>query len=386
MDFSGETVPVMAAEAERKGEQMRARRPRSRFGCHSCKRSKIKCDEAKPSCSSCRTKGRVCDYSLKLSWNPTSAKRNIGFQQKYNNYIAKLKQTEDNQIVQQTVSRPPSLYICSSNLSNATQKANNGLISINDQAWDRVMPQTITTSNIPQIELLASPDCPSSGNYSPLSLDLSFENATKAILQGRNLTNDNEFHNIQDYANENISSYLLNQQVPASAPPFVSNIPIPSYPTEITFSDLELLANGNMPTDIGAQSNSTTMPFISSINSTSGFKQKQQQQRHQQQEVLSREMHDMDLPQMYDTSASLLVPLLSESGYNATSVSDHSISADSNSSIFPSFEMLMDSQDFQFASNNAFEIGSDITFDHTIGNTGIKTIDTSLLQLNSIQN
>ena len=41
---------------------------RSRNGCHTCKRSKIKCDENKPTCSYCSKTKAICDYSLKLTW------------------------------------------------------------------------------------------------------------------------------------------------------------------------------------------------------------------------------------------------------------------------------------------------------------------------------
>ncbi|ODV87204.1 hypothetical protein CANARDRAFT_26627 [[Candida] arabinofermentans NRRL YB-2248] len=44
------------------------KRTRSRKGCHSCKKAKIKCDESKPSCMNCTKNNRECDYSLKLTW------------------------------------------------------------------------------------------------------------------------------------------------------------------------------------------------------------------------------------------------------------------------------------------------------------------------------
>lgn len=44
------------------------KRTRSRFGCHRCKRLKVKCDETKPSCSLCVKANAECDYSIKLTW------------------------------------------------------------------------------------------------------------------------------------------------------------------------------------------------------------------------------------------------------------------------------------------------------------------------------
>lgn len=44
------------------------KKSRSRTGCKSCKKSKIKCDEARPTCGNCQRCGKKCDYSLKLTW------------------------------------------------------------------------------------------------------------------------------------------------------------------------------------------------------------------------------------------------------------------------------------------------------------------------------
>lgn len=41
---------------------------RSRFGCHRCKKLKVKCSEDKPACASCIKVGEKCDYTLKLTW------------------------------------------------------------------------------------------------------------------------------------------------------------------------------------------------------------------------------------------------------------------------------------------------------------------------------
>ncbi|CDK26678.1 unnamed protein product [Kuraishia capsulata CBS 1993] len=44
------------------------KKTRSRFGCHVCKRAKIKCDEQKPHCGNCVKANKTCDYSVKLTW------------------------------------------------------------------------------------------------------------------------------------------------------------------------------------------------------------------------------------------------------------------------------------------------------------------------------
>lgn len=45
-----------------------AKRRRSRFGCHACKKAKIKCDEKRPICTNCLKFHRHCDYSIVLTW------------------------------------------------------------------------------------------------------------------------------------------------------------------------------------------------------------------------------------------------------------------------------------------------------------------------------
>lgn len=49
---------------------------RSRNGCHNCKRLKIKCNEAKPSCYYCIKTDTKCDYSMKLTWGGRPYKNN----------------------------------------------------------------------------------------------------------------------------------------------------------------------------------------------------------------------------------------------------------------------------------------------------------------------
>ncbi|KAH7128982.1 fungal-specific transcription factor domain-containing protein [Dactylonectria macrodidyma] len=42
--------------------------PRSRSGCHECRQLHRKCDERRPSCGLCQTRGRDCTYGLRISW------------------------------------------------------------------------------------------------------------------------------------------------------------------------------------------------------------------------------------------------------------------------------------------------------------------------------
>ncbi|CCH46599.1 Lysine biosynthesis regulatory protein [Wickerhamomyces ciferrii] len=50
------------------GKEGKIKRTRSRFGCHNCKRLKVKCDETKPSCLLCQKSNKKCDYSVQLTW------------------------------------------------------------------------------------------------------------------------------------------------------------------------------------------------------------------------------------------------------------------------------------------------------------------------------
>src|SRR5271156_3905141 len=47
----------------------RARKPKVRTGCVTCKIRRIKCDEVKPACLRCTSSGRKCDgYATPRSW------------------------------------------------------------------------------------------------------------------------------------------------------------------------------------------------------------------------------------------------------------------------------------------------------------------------------
>lgn len=56
---------------------------RSRFGCHNCKKRKIKCGEEKPSCDNCTKQGDTCDYSLILNWDGRNKKKTQVFQNSF---------------------------------------------------------------------------------------------------------------------------------------------------------------------------------------------------------------------------------------------------------------------------------------------------------------
>jgi hypothetical protein len=47
---------------------------RSRGGCHNCKRRKRKCDETRPQCRACQSRGDSCGgYNLQLRWHSSKA-------------------------------------------------------------------------------------------------------------------------------------------------------------------------------------------------------------------------------------------------------------------------------------------------------------------------
>ena len=48
---------------------------RSRNGCTSCKKSKVKCDEKHPSCSRCERRGTYCSYPLPISFEKVKSKK-----------------------------------------------------------------------------------------------------------------------------------------------------------------------------------------------------------------------------------------------------------------------------------------------------------------------
>lgn len=65
-----------ASMGQNSGTVITKKRPvhrRSRHGCRNCKRLKIKCDEAKPTCKACQKNGAHCDYTLVLTWGRQSA-------------------------------------------------------------------------------------------------------------------------------------------------------------------------------------------------------------------------------------------------------------------------------------------------------------------------
>ncbi|KAL4729724.1 hypothetical protein ACLX1H_004147 [Fusarium chlamydosporum] len=52
---------------------------RTRSGCQTCRSRKVKCDEAKPSCRNCTTRGLACNNSLQLKWESEFTARGLSF-------------------------------------------------------------------------------------------------------------------------------------------------------------------------------------------------------------------------------------------------------------------------------------------------------------------
>ncbi|RLV92548.1 hypothetical protein JA1_003095 [Spathaspora sp. JA1] len=59
---------LKVAKKPAKRSSQKSKTPRSRFGCEECKAKRIKCDEAKPRCSRCVTKGKSCRYKVILQF------------------------------------------------------------------------------------------------------------------------------------------------------------------------------------------------------------------------------------------------------------------------------------------------------------------------------
>ncbi|RGP79038.1 hypothetical protein FLONG3_2944 [Fusarium longipes] len=52
---------------------------RTRSGCQTCRSRKVKCDEAKPSCRNCITRGVACNTSIQLKWESEFTARGLSF-------------------------------------------------------------------------------------------------------------------------------------------------------------------------------------------------------------------------------------------------------------------------------------------------------------------
>ncbi|KAF5004121.1 hypothetical protein FDECE_9335 [Fusarium decemcellulare] len=52
---------------------------RTRSGCQTCRSRKIKCDEAKPRCRNCVSRGLACNRVLQLKWEPEFTARGLSF-------------------------------------------------------------------------------------------------------------------------------------------------------------------------------------------------------------------------------------------------------------------------------------------------------------------
>ncbi|KAJ5811340.1 hypothetical protein N7474_007641 [Penicillium riverlandense] len=49
------------SDVTKKAKKLRASAPKNRTGCGTCKIRHKRCDEAKPTCNTCRKTGRICD-------------------------------------------------------------------------------------------------------------------------------------------------------------------------------------------------------------------------------------------------------------------------------------------------------------------------------------
>lgn len=58
--------------------QIASPKKRSRLGCVSCKRSKVKCDELHPSCTRCTKRGTKCLYPLNVTLQTPGKKKLYG--------------------------------------------------------------------------------------------------------------------------------------------------------------------------------------------------------------------------------------------------------------------------------------------------------------------
>jgi len=58
------------------GERKRARAPKTKTGCRTCKLRRVKCDETQPTCLKCSASGRTCDGYL---YSPSESDSQKGF-------------------------------------------------------------------------------------------------------------------------------------------------------------------------------------------------------------------------------------------------------------------------------------------------------------------
>lgn len=64
------------AKMQREGKNLSTRSP---HGCSNCRRSKVKCDEQKPSCTRCWRKDLQCSSPVQLRWESTYRDRGVAF-------------------------------------------------------------------------------------------------------------------------------------------------------------------------------------------------------------------------------------------------------------------------------------------------------------------
>ncbi|KAF7125541.1 hypothetical protein CNMCM5793_001780 [Aspergillus hiratsukae] len=65
------------------GRRIRSRRThqKSRLGCKTCKKRRVKCDEKKPTCTNCRQHAVICDYATESAASPRPPRRQFQFKQ-----------------------------------------------------------------------------------------------------------------------------------------------------------------------------------------------------------------------------------------------------------------------------------------------------------------
>lgn len=64
------------ASSDNKRKDTASSRHRSHRGCWTCKKKRIQCDEARPGCQKCITRGLACEgYEIRLRWGAGIASR-----------------------------------------------------------------------------------------------------------------------------------------------------------------------------------------------------------------------------------------------------------------------------------------------------------------------
>lgn len=69
----GNQTNVVSTERRHRGPTSRRGHIKSRLGCFSCKRRRVKCNELRPSCTSCQRLGLRCEYPTQATTTPNAA-------------------------------------------------------------------------------------------------------------------------------------------------------------------------------------------------------------------------------------------------------------------------------------------------------------------------